>query len=95
MKFVGMIDKIDPMLIEREASEHLTARKWLRAPTAGMFVPRVMNGGSIRKGEIIGVVTNPSATYHKEIKAPYNGYVFCINNQAVVSQGDALFHVGC
>ncbi|MFK7750233.1 MAG: succinylglutamate desuccinylase/aspartoacylase family protein [Kordia sp.] len=95
MKYVGMIDKIDPMWIEREASEFLTKRKWLRAPTAGMFVPQVMNGSSITKGEVLGFVTDTFANYCEEVKAPYDGYVFCINNQAVVNQGDALFHIGC
>ncbi|MGH1387022.1 succinylglutamate desuccinylase/aspartoacylase family protein [Kordia sp.] len=94
MKYVGMIDKIDPMWIEREASEFLTKRKWLRAPTAGMFVPQVMNGSSIKKGEVLGFVTDTFASYCEEVKAPYDGFVFCINNQAVVNQGDALFHVG-
>ena len=95
MKYVGMIDKIDPMWIEREASEFLTKRKWLRAPTAGMFVPQVMNGSSIKKGEVLGFVTDTFANYCEEVKAPYDGFVFCINNQAVVNYGDALFHVGC
>jgi len=94
MKYVGMIDKIDPMLIEREASEFLTKRKWLRAPTAGMFVPQVLNGSSIKKGEVLGFVTDTFANYYSAIKAPYDGFVFCINNQAVVNQGDALFHIG-
>ncbi|AXG69333.1 N-alpha-acetyl-L-2,4-diaminobutyric acid deacetylase [Kordia sp. SMS9] len=94
MKYLNMIDKIDPMLIEREESEYLTERKWLRAPTAGMFVPQVLNGSSIEKEEILGFVTDTFANYCKEIKAPYSGFVFCINNQAVVNQGDALFHVG-
>ena len=94
MKYAKMIDKIDPMLIEREESEFITKRKWLRAPTAGMFVPQVLNGGSIEKGEVLGFVTDTFANYCEEVKAPYDGFVFCINNQAVVNQGDALFHVG-
>jgi predicted deacylase len=94
MKYAKMIDKIDPMLIEREESEFITKRKWLRAPTAGMFVPQVLNGSSIEKGEVLGFVTDTFANYCEEVKAPYDGFVFCINNQAVVNQGDALFHVG-
>lgn len=95
MKHVGMIDTIDPMLVEREESEFLSERKWLRAPTAGMFVPKALNGSSMKKNDTLGFVTDTYATYCHEIKAPYDGYVFCINNQAVVNQGDALFHVGC
>jgi len=95
MKYLDMIDEIDPMLIERKGSTFLTDHAWLRAPTAGMFVPQIMNGSSIQKGDIMGLVTDTFATYCEEIKAPYDGFVFCINNQAVVNQGDALFHVGC
>lgn len=94
MKFLGLIDTIDPMLIERKETHLLTSRKWLRAPTAGMFVPQIMNGSSIKKDDVMGLVTDTFATYCKEIKAPYDGFVFCVNNQAVVNQGDALFHVG-
>lgn len=94
MKYRNMIDKIDPMLIEREESTFLSEHKWLRAPTAGMFVPQVLNGSSIEKDDVLGFVTDTFANYYEPVKAPYDGFVFCINNQAVVNQGDALFHVG-
>ena len=72
----------------------LIGRKWLRAPRAGMFIPQIQNGDSIKKGQIIGRVTDTYAKKHKSIKAPFDGYVICMNHQAVVNQGDALFHVG-
>jgi len=34
------------------------------------------------------------AKKNKKIKAPFDGHVICINHQAVVNQGDALFHIG-
>ena len=79
---------------EEDKTIELTQRKWLRAPTAGMFIPKIMNGSQIEKGQILGIVTDTYGNYNKEIKAPYNGYIFCVNNQAVVNQGDAIFHVG-
>lgn len=72
----------------------LEYRKWLRAPRAGMFVPEIKNGGSMKKGQILGMVTDTYAKKNKKIKAPFDGYVICINHQAVVNQGDALFHLG-
>ncbi len=73
----------------------LNNRKWLRAPTAGMFLPRILNGSHIKKGDEIGLVSDTYAKKTKIIKAPFNGYVISINYQAVVNQGDALFHLGC
>jgi predicted deacylase len=89
-----MISKVKPMYVERMESVLLTNRKWLRAPTAGMFIPEITNGSEISKGQEIGLITDTYARHSKKINAPFDGCVFSINNQAVVNQGDALFHVG-
>ncbi|NAS10898.1 succinylglutamate desuccinylase/aspartoacylase family protein [Poritiphilus flavus] len=94
LKHFEMISKIEPLYSERSESVHLEERKWLRAPTAGMFIPEVTNGSEISKGQELGLITDTYAKHRKRIKAPYDGYVICINHQAVVNQGEALFHVG-
>jgi len=73
---------------------YLERRKWLRAPTAGMFIPKVLNGTQIQKGDVLGVVSDIYEKKPRQVKAPIDGCIICINNQAVVNQGDALFHVG-
>lgn len=78
----------------REAGIRLSHRKWLRAPTAGMFIPKITNGSEISKGQLIGIVSDTFGKRTKKIKAPFDGVVFCINHQAVINQGEALFHVG-
>jgi len=92
--YFKMIAKTKAENLEEDTSIHLSQRKWLRAPTAGMFIPKVVNGSSIEKKQVLGIVTDTYANYKREIKAPYDGYLFCVNHQAVVNQGDALFHIG-
>ncbi|WP_420321022.1 succinylglutamate desuccinylase/aspartoacylase family protein [Flagellimonas sp.] len=75
-------------------SVHFVRTRWVRAPRAGMFIPEVKNGAQVIKGQVLGLVTDTYAKKNKKIKAPFDGHVFCINNQAVVNQGDALFHIG-
>lgn len=75
-------------------SVHLAVRKWLRAPTAGIFVPNILNGAKVEKGELLGIVSDTYAKKTKQIKAPFDGYIICLNHQAVVNQGDALLHLG-
>ncbi|MBD0780076.1 succinylglutamate desuccinylase/aspartoacylase family protein [Maribacter sp. ANRC-HE7] len=94
LKHFKMISKIDPMYVERTGTVMLSDRKWLRAPTAGMFIPKITNGREVRKGQEMGVVTDTYAQRNKKIRAPFDGFVFSVNHQAVVNQGDALFHVG-
>ena len=89
-----MAPKADPLFSKKKKTLFLSERRWLRAPTAGMFIPEVINGGKISKGQELGLITDTYAKNRKKIKAPYDGHVICINNQAVVNQGDALFHVG-
>ncbi|MEM8999112.1 MAG: succinylglutamate desuccinylase/aspartoacylase family protein [Bacteroidota bacterium] len=79
---------------KRAPMVHLGTTKWIRASRAGMFITEVENGTAIAKGQILGLVTDTYAKRIKKIKAPFDGHVFCINYQAVVNQGDALFHVG-
>jgi len=87
LKYFRMISNVEPAYVERNKTIHLNGRKWLRAPTAGMFIPKITNGSEITKGQTFAKRT-------KQIKAPFDGYIFCVNHQAVVNQGEALFHVG-
>nr|WP_299385965.1 succinylglutamate desuccinylase/aspartoacylase family protein [Allomuricauda sp.] len=89
---LGMLSK--KAATKKRKSMHLVQTRWIRAPRAGMFIPQVINGSLVKKGQIIGLVTDTDARKNKKIKAPFDGLVFCINHQAVVNQGDALFHLG-
>jgi hypothetical protein len=44
LKHFGMISKIEPKFVERNKTILLENRRWLRAPTAGMFIPKITNG---------------------------------------------------
>ncbi|WP_396591115.1 succinylglutamate desuccinylase/aspartoacylase family protein [Allomuricauda sp. R78024] len=78
----------------KKTSIEFDATRWIRASRAGMFIPEVKNGSPILKGQVLGTITDTYAKKSKKIKALFDGFVFCINNQAVVNQGDALFHIG-
>ena len=90
----GMISKMDAKYVAQNKTIQLNNRRWLRAPTAGMFIPKITNGSEITRGQILGIITDTFAKRTKQIKAPFDGYIFCVNHQAVVNQGEALFHVG-
>jgi uncharacterized protein len=67
---------------------------WIRANYAGIFKPQVEAGEFVAKGRIIGVISTPFETRIKKIKARKDGYIFGLNNNPVINQGDALFHIG-
>lgn len=68
---------------------------WIRAGRAGLFQWTKRSGFPVRKGEPIGFIADPQGQRKdKRIMAPHDGFVIGHTNAAVVSQGDALFHIG-
>ena len=67
---------------------------WIRASYAGIFKPEIKAGELVKKDQILGTISTPFETKIKRIKARKDGYVFGLNNNPVINQGDALFHIG-
>lgn len=73
----------------------LERSKWQRASRAGLFRWYKSSGNYVNKGEPIGVICDPRGILKdKRVKANWSGYIIGHANAAVVSQGDALFHIG-
>ncbi|MBS1645943.1 MAG: succinylglutamate desuccinylase/aspartoacylase family protein [Bacteroidetes bacterium] len=67
---------------------------WVRAKLSGLFHISVPNGAYVRKDDILGAICSPFGQVEVRITAPCDGYLVGVNNQPVVSQGDALLHIG-
>ena len=79
---------------ENAAAVELSGGKWLRARKAGMFCPKVLNGQQVKKGEVLGTITDPQNSHNTLVKSPDDGHIICINHSPVVNQGDAILRVG-
>ena len=67
--------------------------QWIRAKYSGMFHPFIPLGKKVNKGEVLGSVSGPFGYFERKIKAPFTGYVICVNEAPIVTQGDAIFHL--
>jgi predicted deacylase len=67
--------------------------KWLRSNHSGMFKILVENGTHVKKKDILGVIQDPFGEFKKNIYAPFDCHIFCINKTPIVNKGEALFHV--
>lgn len=72
----------------------LKDHSWMRAPVAGIFIPNKKTGDWFKKGDILGIITNPYGQFEKQIVAKKDGFIFAHVNLAVINQGRALFHIG-
>ncbi|MCB9198162.1 MAG: succinylglutamate desuccinylase/aspartoacylase family protein [Flavobacteriales bacterium] len=91
MSSMGMIKKQE--LITNQ-SIVLEDNDWLRANQAGVFISYKKSGDFVKKGELLGHLTDPYGMKESKIISHTEGYVFGHNNMPVVHKGDALFHIG-
>lgn len=67
--------------------------KWVRAKYSGMFRASVVINSKVKKGDVIGHITDPFGKFHHFVKSQNSGYIFNVNEAPIVNQGDALFHI--
>ncbi len=66
---------------------------WVRADQGGILFSDVDLADSVRKGELLGRVTDPITNISSEIVAPHNGRVIGMALNQVVLPGFAAFHI--
>ena len=67
---------------------------WVRAKHSGLFHAAKANGAFVNRDEPLGAICNPYGQVEARMVSPIDGYIIGINNQPVVSLGDALIHIG-
>lgn len=70
------------------------SNSWIRAGRSGLFVSKKLSGEHVEKGQVLGVISDPYGGPETKVRARKKGIIFGHNNKPVVSQGDALFHIG-
>lgn len=67
---------------------------WVRANSGGILLSDVSLGSSIRRGDLLGTITDPMSNQSIEVRSPYSGRVIGMARNQVVMPGFAAFHVG-
>jgi predicted deacylase len=66
---------------------------WMRAPEGGILRSFRDIGDTVRKGDTIGMISDPFGENETEIKTTASGLIIGRTNLPVVNRGDALFHI--
>ena len=67
---------------------------WVRADSGGILFADVSLGATVRKGDLLGTITDPMSNERVELHAPYTGRIIGMARNQVVMPGFAAFHVG-
>ena len=67
---------------------------WERAESGGILFSDVSLGATVRKGDLLGTITDPMNNKRVELHAPYTGRIIGMARNQVVMPGFAAFHLG-
>lgn len=93
MHALEMIDT--PPKKKHSASTAARSSYWVRAPQSGLLHSSKLLGKSIKKGELLAIIGNPSTTEEYKLYSPLSGIIIGKNNLPMVHEGAALFHIAC
>ena len=90
---LGMLKSNFKVSKPKKSCVKIVESKWIRANHSGMFKPNKSVNTIIKKGDVLGHITDPYGSFNHFVKAPNNGYLFNVNESPIIYQGDAIFHI--
>jgi len=91
MKSIGMLSSAKPVSVKK--SIIAKSSEWLRAPHGGTIRSLRRVGEFIKKGDVLGSVTNLFGNDNYEIIAENSGVIIGAITMPLVNKGDAVFHI--
>ena len=85
-------DKFEVSKQEKE-SIYIEKSGWIRAKNSGLLHDGKLIGQYVKKGTVLGKITDPFGKFEQLIKAPNNGFIINANHSPIVYQGDAIYHI--
>lgn len=91
MRAIGML----PPSRKKRCQVPIVSEKtsWVRASMSGIFDRRIALGGLVRKGALLGVLSDPLGDGREELRAPFAGVVIGQSNLPLAHEGDALINL--
>ena len=90
---LGMLNTKFKVSNPKKEPVFINESKWQRANYSGMFRASISIGSQVKKGEVLGNITDPYGKFNHAVKAMNSGYIINVNEAPIVYQGDALFHI--
>ncbi len=94
MRQIGMIKSSSHKTLSRPKDVFIArSSHWVRASSSGTMVQKKQTGESVKKGEILGVISDPFGDHNFPVEAERDGIIIGLTMLPLVNKGDALFHI--
>ena len=88
---LGMVKKIS---LWGDAEPVYYRSTWVRADSGGILLADVDLGSTVKRGDLLGTITDPMNNATSNLYAPYSGRIIGMARNQIVMPGFAAFHVG-
>ena len=78
----------------QKTSVVLHSSTWVRASASGILRASVALGDMVKKGDILGYISNPASKTETIVEATCSGIIIGRTNIPLIYEGEALFHIG-
>lgn len=95
-RLLAHLDMLDPkQSVEKpnQVSIYIAKSGWIRAKCSGLLNDNDMVGNFVKKGTILGRITDPFGKFERKVKAPNDGFIINANHSPIVYEGDAIYHI--
>lgn len=93
LRHLGVLSPKFKVSYPKKSPIKITGSKWVRATHSGMFKADIPINSEVKKGDVLGNITDPYGSFNHFVKAPNGGYIFNLNESPIIYQGDAIFHI--
>jgi predicted deacylase len=94
MHEIGMIKAKSKKVINKKVFIALSS-SWVRAPHSGIHIAHRKLGELVKKGDVLGEISNPMGDHKTQVKAHETGIIIGKSMLPLANKGDALFHITC
>jgi hypothetical protein len=92
MRAIGMLPKLKNQKKQKDIFIAKSSH-WIRAPHSGILASRKRIGDRVKKGETIGIISDPFGHHKHEIHAKACGIIVGAVIMPLLNEGDAVFHI--
>jgi len=93
LDFLGMLNPKITATPQQKQSICISKSVWIRSKNSGLLHDYNMIGQFVKKGFVLGSVTDPFGKFEQKVKAPNDGYIINANLSPIVYEGDAIYHI--
>ncbi len=94
MRVLAALDMVSGERAPGQVPLELRASRWIRAAHSGLLWLDVELGERVRRGQVIGAISDVVGTTRLKVRAHAAGIVVGLTTNPMVNRGDAIVHIG-